>query len=211
LVKTYTKLLELYITLAASLANRVSSGSKQSYLDAATTGWNWFFNSGLVRSDWLVVDGLDVNSCSPTGNKYSYNQGVILSAAVELYKATGNSTYLELAGNIANATITSNSTLTNSNGVIKCDSPCDDQAAMFKGPFFRGLRQLQTVSPNDNWKNFITVNAQSIWNNDLNISVVNGNTECNTGADFSGPVGSVNEITQGAALDALVAAWAVTS
>jgi rhamnogalacturonyl hydrolase YesR len=44
------------------------------------------------------------DTCEPTGSKRTYNQGVILNAATELYKATGNLSYLKLAGNIADAT-----------------------------------------------------------------------------------------------------------
>lgn len=200
---------ELYIALAAGLANRVTSDQKQKYLDAATTGWDWLFSIGVVGDDWLIVDGVDNNTCQPTGSKYSYNQGVILGAAVELAQATDNSTYLDLAGNIANATTATNSTFTDEDGVIKdCENDsCDIQAAMFKGPLFRGLRQLQLASPHDNWKDFITANAQSLWNHALNDT--NGN--CNTGSAFMGPMTGVNEVTQGSALDCLVAAWAVAS
>lgn len=191
------------------MANRVSDDQKQGYLDAATIGWDWFFNIGVVGDDWLVVDGVDNSTCEPTGNKYSYNQGVILSAAVDLAKATGNSTYLDLAGNIANATTTTNGTFADENGILKdCDNDsCDIQSAMFKGPLFRGLRQLQLASPHNNWKDFITTNAKSLWNNDLNVT----DGDCNTGSYFAGPVTGVNEVTQGAAVDCLVAAWAVTS
>ena len=199
--------------MAAGLANRVSVDQKQSYLDSAMSVWDWFFNVGVVGDDWLVVDGVDVSTCQVNNTaKWSYNQGVILSAAVELHAATGNSTYLDLAGNIAQATTARDSTFTGSNGVITdCASGCDDDSAMFKGPLFRGLRQLQLADPHDDWVSWLTTNAQAVWNNDLNITNVNGLSECNTGYDFNGPMSSVSEITQGAALDALVAAWAVTS
>ncbi|KAE8549156.1 hypothetical protein EYB25_007671 [Talaromyces marneffei] len=200
---------ELYIALAAGLANRVSSDLAGPYLDAAVTGWDWFVNIGVVGDDWLVVDGVDNNTCQPTGNKYSYNQGVIISAAVELAQATGNSSYLEYAGNIANATTAANSTFTDANGVLTdcANNSCDIQGAMFKGPLFRGLRQLQLAYPHDNWKNFIETNARSLWNNALNDT----NGDCHTGSALEGPMTDVNEATQGAALDCLVAAWAVTS
>lgn len=187
----------------------MSSDQAGPYLDAAVTGWDWFFNIGVVGDDWLVVDGVNNDTCQPTGNKYSYNQGVILSAAVELAKATGNSSYLEYAGNIANATTAVNSTFTDANGVITdcANDSCDIQSEMFKGPLFRGLRQLQLADPHDNWKSFIETNAQTLWNKALNDT----NSQCNTGAAFEGPMTGVNEVTQGAALDCLVAAWAITS
>jgi hypothetical protein len=78
---------------------------------------------------------------------------------------------------------------------------------MFKGALFWGLHQLQLANPHDNWNNFITTNAKALWNNALNVT----NGQCNTGSDFRGPMTSVNGVTQGAALDVLVAVWAVTS
>ncbi|EED16319.1 hypothetical protein TSTA_014150 [Talaromyces stipitatus ATCC 10500] len=169
---------ELYIALAAGLANHVSSDQAQSYLDAATIGWDWFTNIGVVGDDWLVVDGVDTSSCEPTGAKWSYNQ----IAAVELAQATGNSSYLDYAGNISNATTAINGTFPDANGVIKdCTGGCDIQSDMFKGSLFRGLRQLQLADPHDNWKNFIETNAQSLWNYAL--KVTNGG-ECNTGMMF---------------------------
>lgn len=95
----------LYIQLGAALANRVSSDQKQTYLSPAEAGWDWVFNSGVVNSDHYVVDGVDITTCEPEGPIYSYNHGIILGAAAELYSATGNTTYLDLAGNIATAVI----------------------------------------------------------------------------------------------------------
>ncbi|EEA20142.1 hypothetical protein PMAA_040030 [Talaromyces marneffei ATCC 18224] len=69
---------ELYIALAAGLANRVSSDLAGPYLDAAVTGWDWFVNIGVVGDDWLVVDGVDNNTCQPTGNKYSSTTNSLL-------------------------------------------------------------------------------------------------------------------------------------
>lgn len=203
---------ELYITLAAGIANRVSSDQKSTYLDSAVSVWDWFFSIGVVGDDWVVVDGANATTCQVSSTAvYSYNQGVILSAAVELAAATGNTTYLGMAGNIANATTALNSQFTGSNGVITdCASGCDNTSAMFKGPLFRGLRQLQLADPHDNWVTWLTTNAQAAWNNDLNLTTVNGETECNLGQYFNGPVSSVSAVTQGAGLDSLIAAWAVT-
>lgn len=198
--------------MAAGIANRVSADQKSTYLDAAVSVWDWFFDVGVVGDDWIVVDGADANTCQVNSTAtYSYNQGVILSAAVELATATGNTTYLDIAGNIANAATAINSPFTGSNGVITdCSSGCDTTSAMFKGPLFRGLRQLQLADPHDNWLTWLTTNAQAAWNNDLNITIVNGETECNLGEYFNGPVRSVGVETQGAGLESLIAAWAVT-
>lgn len=201
----------LYIQLGAGLANRVSSDQKQTYLNAAMAGWDWFFNIGVVNSDHFVVDGVDYTTCKPTGIIYTYNQGVILGAAAELYRATGNSTYLDLAGNIANAVTATGSQLTNADGILmdSCDrtTSCSGSGAEFKGPFVKNLRKLQLARGNPQWVDFLETNAQSIWNNDLQIS----KGDCLVGEYWAGPYSTSDSASQGIALDALVAAFAVTS
>lgn len=207
--------LGLYIELAAGIAARVGSDQASDYLSHAQQGWDWFFSVGLIGSDNMVSDGVDKdNNCAPTGSKFTYNQGVILGAAAELYKATNNQTILEQAAVLANASSASGSAITDSNGILHdgCDTSdsCDDTAAMFKGPYIRGLAKLQLAYPQDNWKNFITTNAQSIWNNDLNFTQSDSGSSCALGEDWAGPYDTATAITQGAALDALNAALLVT-
>ncbi|PCG97279.1 Six-hairpin glycosidase [Penicillium occitanis (nom. inval.)] len=204
----------LYTELAAGLANRAGGGS---YLANAEANWNWFFSSGIVGSDNMVRDGLNSDSsCSLNGNVFTYNQGVILGAAAELYKATGNQTYLTTAAALADASTASGSDVTSSSGILTegCDKSanCDTTAEMFKGAYIRGLRKLQLVDPESNWLNYITANAQSLWNNDLSVQNVNGNSECIVGSAWAGPFNGnqANAVTQGAALDALNAALAAT-
>lgn len=50
---------ELYIDVAAHLANRASQYRTAYYLDRATTAWKWFQESGMINSEWNVNDGLD--------------------------------------------------------------------------------------------------------------------------------------------------------
>jgi predicted alpha-1,6-mannanase (GH76 family) len=203
-------LLALYIQLGAALANRVSVDQKQSYLDAATAGWNWFFNIGVVNTDHFVVDGVDYSTCKPTGIIYTYNQGVILGAAAELYHATGNGTYLDQASKIANAVTAKGSPLINANGILmdSCDrtTSCSGSGEEFKGPFVKNLRKLQLARGNQKWVEFLEANAQSIWNNDLQVS----NGDCLVGLYWAGPYSTADSISQGIALDCLVAAFAVT-
>jgi len=189
----------------------VSADQKQSYLDAATAGWNWFFNIGIVNTDNFVVDGVDYSTCKPTGIIYTYNQGVILGAAAELYHATGNSTYLDQAEMTANAVIAEGSPLTNPNGILmdSCDQTmsCSGSGEEFKGPFVKNLRKLQLARGNQKWVQFLETNAQSIWNNDLQVS----NGDCLVGLYWAGPYSTADSISQGIALDCLVAAFTVTS
>lgn len=105
---------ELFIKLAAALHNRIEGDTK--YLDQAIEVWNWFRASGMFNSDNLINDGLDSN-CNNNGQvTWSYNQGVIIGGLVELYKATGNQTYINEAKSIADAVLRSPNL--NPNGVL---------------------------------------------------------------------------------------------
>lgn len=196
---------ELYLSVAASLANRVPSNT--TYLQIAKAQWNWFKGSGMINSNNLINDGLDSN-CKNNGlTTWSYNQGVILGGLSELARATGDSSYLTTAAAIANAAI---NTLSNSNGILveadQCElssGNCGLDGQQFKGVFIRNLRYLNDLAPNDNFKNFILRNAQSVWNNDRNSANM-------LGVAWAGPYVAATGPSHSSALDALVAAIAVS-
>jgi predicted alpha-1,6-mannanase (GH76 family) len=74
---------ELYLSVAASLANRMPS-NKEAYTAIAQGQWDWFKASGLINSNNLINDGL-TEQCTNNGQQtWSYNQGVILGGLVEL-------------------------------------------------------------------------------------------------------------------------------
>lgn len=124
---------ELYLSVAASLANRVSDA--KSYLSIAQDQWSWFKDSGLINDNNLINDGLTINTdgtCNNNGEtEWSYNQGVILGGLVELYKATDNSDYLSEASTIASAAIDALS----EDGILRdgCEPNCGGDGSQFKG------------------------------------------------------------------------------
>ena len=166
----------------------------------------------MINSGNLINDGLDPNTCQNDGNPtYSYNQGVILGGLVELYKATGDTSYLDAAAPIADAVTAPGSPLLNENGILvdDCDrsQTCGGDGIQFKGVFNRNLRKLQQVRPSEQWKGFLETNARSIWENDLSIT----NGECHVGVYWAGPYNEANPSSQSSAMDALTAALAVTA
>lgn len=134
---------ELYLAVAASLANRLPSSNK--YLAIAEGHWKWFSNSGMINSQNLINDGLTINAngtCTNNGGAtWSYNQGVILGALVELSKATGNASLLTEASNIAEAAMTSLSV----NGILH--DRCEDNECGADGSQFKGKPNPPTVCP----------------------------------------------------------------
>ncbi|KAM7198576.1 hypothetical protein V8F20_006106 [Naviculisporaceae sp. PSN 640] len=175
---------ELYLSVAASLANRVPS-KKDYYTKIAQDSWAWFRSTGMINSANLINDGLtilDNGTCvNNKMNTWSYNQGVILGGLVELSRATGDKSLLSTAENIASAAI---KTLANENGIIheidKCEPNCGDDGSQFKGIFVRNLHYLHKEMPHDSWRSTIAMNAKSIWEN-------NRNEDNQLGVNWSGP------------------------
>jgi predicted alpha-1,6-mannanase (GH76 family) len=189
---------ELYLAVAAGLANRASN--KQAYLDIAVRQWNWFKNSGMVNSEGTINDGLDPICRNNGGNTWSYNQGVILGALVELNRATGDGSLLTAANGFAMAALKK---LTDVDGVLhdSCEPNCGSDGNQFKGIFVRNVRYLYQAAPTDALKNFLIKNADVIWAN-------NRNAQNQMGVVWSGPVTATNGPSHSSAMDAIVAAIA---
>jgi predicted alpha-1,6-mannanase (GH76 family) len=199
---------ELFLTLAAALANRTSGTASSGYLAWAQKEWTWFKASGMINSQNLVNDGLDSSNPAACKNNrkttWTYNQGVILGGLVELSRADKDPTLLPQAEAIANAAISKLSVsgiLTEPGNLSGGDSP------QFKGIFMRNLMELyralsSTSADAGHYRSFAEVNAQSIWKNDRNA----GNQ---LGGIWQGPFDSADATRQTSALEALIAADAM--
>lgn len=191
---------ELFLSVAASLANRVSDPTqKAQYLAWAQKEWQWFKATGMINSQNLVNDGLtstNPNACTNNGNRtWSYNQGVILGGLVELYNADKDATLLPQAQAIAGAAIASLAP----NGILADPTVSGGDAPQFKGVFTRNLMYLYAAAPNAQYKTFVDANANSIWTNDRGGSYEFGGL-------WQGPFDSGDATRQTSALDTLVAA-----
>ncbi len=200
---------ELFLAVAAKLANRTTGSASAVYLHWAQTEWSWFKASGMINGSHLINDGL--NSTNPAAcvnnnaTTWTYNQGVILGGLVELAQADQDSTLLPQAEDIADAAlsklVTGNGVLSEPGAISGGDSP------QFKGIFMRNLMALYAALPSTSsdrasYKAFADVNAASIWTNDRNASI-------QFGAYWQGPLDSTDATRQTSALDALVAAAAM--
>lgn len=196
---------ELFLTLAAALANRTTGIASKSYLDWAQKEWAWFKASGMINTQDLINDGLtsaDPAACSNNGKTtWTYNQGVILGGLVELYRADQDPTLLPEAEAIAAAAISDLSVhgiLTEPGNLSGGDGP------QFKGIFMRNLMELYKAIPATSaeageYRNFADANAQSIWTRDRNSSD-------DFGGLWGGPFDSADATRQTSAIDALIAA-----
>ncbi|HZQ41903.1 MAG TPA: glycoside hydrolase family 76 protein [Acidobacteriaceae bacterium] len=200
---------ELFLELAAKLANRTTGSTSTTYLNWANKEWNWFKASGMINSSNLINNGLDStnpNACVNDGKtEWTYNQGVILAGLAELYIADHDSTLLPQAAAIANAAITN---LVDTNGILTEAGTNGTAAPQFKGIFMRGLMALNAVAPSYAYQTFIDNNANSIW------STAQGpNSNCPSQYEFGvvwdAACDQADAIRQTSAVDALLAAVAV--
>lgn len=191
---------ELFIKLAAALHNRINGDTK--YLDWATQIWRWFDASGMINNGNLINDGLNTEGDCKNNNgiTWTYNQGVILGALVQLNKATGDGNYLNRARTLANAA--TSSTYLNHNGVLHepCDHDaidCGGDAQTFKGVFARNLGELNEALSDHPYSNYIRNNGETIGRN--------GNTYNQFGLHYEGPFEFFSTATQQSAFEMLVA------
>jgi predicted alpha-1,6-mannanase (GH76 family) len=194
---------ELFLSVASHLANRVTDPDEKAQLLAwADSEWQWFSQSGLINQDNLINDGLNSNCQNNGQTTWTYNQGVILGGLVELYQQDQDPSLLETAQTIALAAING---LTDTNGILhdRCEPNCGKDGVQFKGIFLRNVMALNDAFPDAQYASFIDANGQSIWDNDRG-------SDYQFGLVWSGPFDVANAATQSSALDALIAAAAIT-
>lgn len=203
---------ELFLLIAARLYLRTD---KEEYFVWARIAWEWFCSSGMINEQYLVNDGL--SDCHNNGDvTWTYNQGVILSAAIEMGNMSvhrlpwgeGNLDMLGIASNIADAAIEK---LVDANGILMEPVPfslTNRDAPQFKGIFIRNLAyyyhqylRLTGSDPStvEQYKQFIMGNADAIWEK-------NRTDENAFGAKWAGTIDTIDAVRQTAALDAFNAA-----
>lgn len=135
---------EQYLKLSAQLHNRIPGDTK--YLEQSERLWRWFRNSGMFNDENLINDGL--HECRNNGQEtWTYNQGVVLGALVELYRATDEGIYIDEARKVADAVLRSTH-LNDEHGVLyePCTvADCGPDAPCFKGIFIRFLKNFSRL------------------------------------------------------------------
>jgi hypothetical protein len=184
---------ELYLELNAALHNAVAGDT--TYLGRAEQEWTWFSGSGMINSQHLVNDGLNMSSCENNGAPtYTYNQGVILAGLSQLNLASPNSSLLSTANAIATAATTD---LT-SNGILvdPCEpNGCANDGYSFKGVFVRDLAEFARTTHTTAYNKFLNTQASSILANDTD-------GDGQSGLQWAGPLDNLGYPDQQSASDA---------
>ncbi len=187
----------LYIQLNAALSRRLPGDT--AYRSRALTGWEWFQGTGMIRSDNIVIDAVDLDTCRGTSGPLTYNQGVLINALVELNQLTGDADALAVARRVADAATTSS--YLHRNGILRepgeTDS-CEGDAPSWKGGFARGLGVLNQVTGGA-YTAYLERQADSAYAN-------NRNSIDAYGPHWAGPFVNTSHLCQHSALDLLNAA-----
>ncbi|OLP18025.1 hypothetical protein BST81_13380 [Leptolyngbya sp. 'hensonii'] len=197
--RTYKNAITNELFLAVAVRLHLRTPDDREYLDWALKTWAWFQHSGMINGNSLVNDGL-TDDCRNNGQTtWTYNQGVILGALVDLYRATKDPTLLAQAEAIADAAIQALAP----NGILQepCEPDCGNDGPQFKGIFIRNLAYLYEASPKPAYRNFVIQNAEAIWQN--------RNEADQFGLSWAKAVDKADASRQSAAMDALNAAIAV--
>jgi len=165
-----------------------------------------------VFADWSaqMVDpasGQVADHVLPSGEKvwwrFSYNEGTMIGAALELHRATGDAAYLDSARRIG-AFLAAKETVSSAAGAVLSDGPgCTGDCDQFKGIAQRYLAALAVADPAGGWGALVQTNAEAIW------SLARDPDRDLFGVDWAGlggsagSVGSVNLASQSSAAMAL--------
>ncbi|XP_013384707.1 uncharacterized protein LOC106154774 [Lingula anatina] len=157
------------LQLGARLYHLTSSRSRRQELMSRVNLTMDFLAKNFVINPltFQIADGININNCTPN-HVYGItcNSGVFLGGLAELYKATNQTSLLNVAQMVANATMT----LSSKHGVLMeyCDlgnQTCDNDAKMFKGIFVRNLRYLADVSDQAHaklYRGYLATNMRSL-------------------------------------------------
>ncbi|MFI6096438.1 glycoside hydrolase family 76 protein [Lentzea sp. NPDC051213] len=157
----------LYLRLTASVHRRTPGDSV--WLQRARTAANWYLGSGLINSAGLVNDGL-TRDCRNNGQMvWSYNQGLGIGGLVEVWRATGDTRFLDGARRLADAAIASPQLTRGGVLTESCDigqSSCDDNQKQFKGIFMRYFADLTKATNSAVYQRYARQQSDSIWATD---------------------------------------------
>ncbi len=194
---------ELFLSVGAHLAARAGTDAERKrYTRWAEREWKWFRKSGMINSQNLVNDGLDLPACTNNGKTtWTYNQGVVLGGVAELQKVKKDKKQLREARAIATAAL---GHLADAKGILhdSCEPNCGGDGEQFKGIFIRNLAALNQTAPDPRFALFAAMNAASVWNSDQG-------PDFKFGEVWSGPFRKATAATQSSALDAILAAAAM--
>ena len=154
-------------------ARRYQEFGEAADLDWAKKIYDWQRTVLYEPATGWVYDNIDKDGNKNLSWKFTYNQGVFLGAALELFRITGSSGYLQDAIKAADYAVSSG--FLTSGGILKDEGGGD--GGLFKGILVRYLVLLagEAALPAEKktaYKSFLVKNAETLWSKGTNKSLV---------------------------------------
>jgi predicted alpha-1,6-mannanase (GH76 family) len=136
------------------------------YLSFAQQVYSFWFTNMVDQSTFQVCDHLDTDG-TKVWWQFTYNEGLMIGASVELNRATGSATYLNNANNIAGF-MTAHEIISTAYGNALYDGDnagCGGDCHEFKGPAYRYLMLLyQQNTTKSQYSYVLRSSANAVWN-----------------------------------------------
>jgi hypothetical protein len=144
----------------ARLAARTSTPA---YLDFAKLVYTFWLNGMVDQPTFAVYDQLSANGQRATGAR-TYDQGVMIGAALELEAATGEAHYLTEAQGLGQYLIAKGTVMSSAGLVLDDGTPCTADCAAWKGIGYRYLAELYRRDPTHvDYAQVLRGGASAIW------------------------------------------------
>ncbi len=187
-------------------ARLYASTGKETYRDWLEKNVAWYLQTGMINHDIYQIEDGTTDNCQPNRNAhYTYNQGVAIAVLGEMYRLTEEPSYLDLAMQIADATIEKQ--LVNEEGILREMRPeiaDSNDGVQFKGIFIRHLAFLYELTKKEAYKDFILRNAQSIVTR--NYDAATGSFGCY----WAGPLKRIGPAANASALECVIEGYALS-
>src|ERR1035438_6172409 len=141
------------------------------YLSFAQQVYSYWYANMVNQRTFQVCDHINVTNGTKVWWRFSYNEGLMIGASVELNEATGSASYLAIANDIAGFMV-NNEVASTAYGPVLYDGSntgCSGSCHEFKGPAYRYLMRLYAKdTTKTQYYNVLKASANALWNLALN-------------------------------------------
>lgn len=166
-----------FVILGARLARRSGDST---YLETARTAMTWL-QTHLVREDGFVWDGLgrEGGDAVDTQWRFTYNQGLVIGAAVELFRCDGDGAWLDQATRTAEASVAelaADGVLLPEGGDLDDVVPeaAGGDVGLFKGIWYRYAAELLTEREVPTVRELIRTSTDTLWEHAVTSAAATG-------------------------------------
>jgi predicted alpha-1,6-mannanase (GH76 family) len=136
------------------------------YLDFAKRAYDYWLAHMVDPTTHAVIDHI-TSSGQLVRYRFTYNEGLVIGAAVELYGATQDPRYLADANAVAGYMLSAETRMTTDGKVLfdGDNTHCNGDCQQFKGIGYRYLTALAAADPSrPEYRDVLAASAQAAWN-----------------------------------------------